>query len=29
MKRLGTKVGKFVAKNRMTLTVMALGVLTV
>ena len=29
MKKLGTKVGKFVAKNRMALTVMALGVLTV
>lgn len=28
MKKLGTKVGKLVAKNRMVLTVMALGVLT-
>lgn len=28
MKKLGTKVGKLVAKNRMILTVMALGVLT-
>lgn len=29
MKKFGTKVGKFVAKNRMVLTLIALGILTV